>query len=127
MSFHVLLVEDELDFANTLAERLALRDIRADVVSEASDAVDKAKKNDYDVVLLDLVLWHARGFDVLKEIKENKPEVPVILLSGRGSEKDFEEGMKKGAYDYLVKPVQIEQLIEKMNQAASSKTGKAGT
>ncbi len=121
MGFHVLLVEDELDFANTLAERLALRDIQADVVDGANDAVDKAKSNEYDVVLLDLVLWHARGFDVLKEIKKHRPEVPVILLSGRGSEKDFEEGMQKGAYDYLIKPVQIEELIEKMNQAAGSK------
>ncbi|MFO8058322.1 MAG: response regulator [bacterium] len=122
MSFHVLLVEDELDFANTLAERLALRNIQADVVEGAADAVSKAKSNDYDVVILDLVLWQGRGFDVLKEIKEHRPDVPVILLSGRGSEKDFEEGKKRGAYDYLIKPVQIEELIEKMNQATRTKT-----
>ncbi len=122
MGIHILLVEDELDFANTLAERLALRDIQADVVAGASEAMDKAKQQDYDVVILDLVLMQGRGFDVLKEIKELRPKTPVIMLSGRGSEKDFEEGMAKGAYDYLVKPVQIEQLIEKMNQAAQEKT-----
>ncbi len=112
-----LLVDDELELASTMAERLGLRNIEADVVAGGDEAIEKVKNERYDVVVLDVVLWKARGFDVLKEMKSIRPELPVILLSGRASENDFEEGKQQGAFDYLVKPVHIEDLIDKMNQA----------
>jgi len=116
----VLLVDDELELAGTMAERLSLRNIEADVVSGADEAIESVKSKNYDVVILDVVLWRARGFDVLREMKSIQPELPVILLSGRATEKDLEEGKQQGAFDYLVKPVHIEDLIEKMNQAVGA-------
>ena len=118
----VLLVDDEADLVNTLAERLALRDIHAEVVTDGKGAIRRVEEKPYDVVVLDVVLQHARGLDVLKEIKRIRPRQVVILLSGRGSDEDFAEGQRIGAFDYLIKPVNIDKLIEKMEQAVS--TGK---
>ena len=115
----VLVVDDEIEWVNTLAERLELRDISAEVVTSGKEALILVKENHYDVVILDMVLQRVRGLDVLKEIKKSKPDLAVILISGRGSEQDFKECKDEGAFDYLIKPVQIEHLIEKMKQAAN--------
>ena len=113
----VLVVDDEIEFAKTMAERMALRSIHAEVATEGKEALDLIKEKDFDVVVLDLVLQQSRGLEVLKEIKSVRPELAVILLSGRGSDYDVQEGKRIGAFDYLIKPVQIEDLIEKMKQA----------
>jgi CitB family two-component system response regulator CitT len=94
------------------------------VVTTAEEAIKSVAEKDYDVVLLDVVLQKTRGTDILEEIKMARPEAAVILVSGRSSEEAYEEGIKKGAFDYLVKPVQIERLIETMNKAVDSIKGR---
>jgi DNA-binding response OmpR family regulator len=114
----VLLVDDEVELAQTLAERLEIRKIFAEVVSDKEAALERIKRNRYDIILLDVVLQRCHGLEILKEIKKIRPEQIVILVSGRGSEADFAKSRQCGAHDYLIKPVQIEKLIEIMEKAA---------
>ncbi len=114
---NVLLIDDETELTETLAERLEMRNISVEAMTDPAKALVRLKEKKFDVAILDLVLEGVRGFDVLKEMKELRPDMAVILLSGRGSDKDFEESKREGAFDFLMKPVQIEDLIAKMNQA----------
>ncbi len=113
----VLVVDDEIEWIHTLAERLELRDIQADFVTNGEEALKKVSENDYDVVVLDMVLQRSKGLDVLKEMKKARPGLAVILVSGRCSDQDFQECKDEGAYDYLIKPVKIDDLIKTMKQA----------
>ena len=113
----VLVVDDEIEWINTLAERLELRDIQADFVTTGREAINRIGERDYDVVILDMVLQKVRGLDVLKEIKQKHPGLAVILVSGRGSDQDVLECKAEGAFDYLLKPIQIDELIRAMKQA----------
>ncbi len=115
----VLLVDDEEEFVSTVRERLALRDISADGVLNGTDALIFLRQNPYDVVVLDVRMPGMDGLKLLKEIRKNHPGVQVILLTGRGSAKESEIGLREGAFDYLIKPVNIEELIKKMREAAN--------
>ena len=116
-NLYILIVDDELELISTLAERLEMRGIKTDFVTTGDKALELIKKNKYNVVLLDMVLQKMRGLNVLRDIKQISPETSVILMSGRCSEKDFENCKKEGAFDYLIKPVQIDVLIEKIKEA----------
>jgi DNA-binding NtrC family response regulator len=114
----ILLVDDELEFAETLAERLRLRAFDVTVTSRAEEALnvlDAGMKP--DVVLLDIKMPGIDGMDALKEIKNRDPEVETILLTGHGAASTSIEGMKRGAFDYLMKPVDISELISRIEQA----------
>lgn len=117
----VLLVDDENELVSTLEERLSFRNIHAEFVLNGDEALVLLKEKDFDVVVLDIHMPGTSGMDVMKEIKQISPETEVILLTGRGSEKDKERGINLGAFDYVVKPVNIEILVEKMNKAAEKK------
>ena len=119
----VLVVDDELEFINTLAERLELRNMKADFVTTGKEAIELVKQKEFDVVILDMVLQRTRGKDVLRAMKKIRPDLAIILISGRRCEEDYAECKKEGAFDYLVKPVRIERLIEKMKQAVESARG----
>lgn len=114
----VLLVDDEEELVSTLKERLMLRDIEADGVTAGADALRCIQSKDYDVVVLDVKMPGIDGLEVMKKIRAIRPRVQVILLTGRGSERESEIGIKEGAFDYLIKPIDIEDLIEKMKEAA---------
>ncbi|MFH2012407.1 MAG: response regulator [Pseudomonadota bacterium] len=113
----VLLVDDEEEFVITLSERLSLRDIETEVAYNGENALAKINQLKPDIVILDVMMPGLSGLDVLKHIKEILPNIPVILLTGRGSTREGIEGMKQGAFDYLMKPVDIEDLIKKMSEA----------
>ncbi|RJQ45275.1 MAG: response regulator [Gaiellales bacterium] len=118
----ILLVDDELDFAETLAERLRLRSFDVNVVSRAEEAlntIDAGWKP--DVVLLDLKMPGMDGMDALIEIRSREPDVETIMLTGHGAASSSIEGMKRGAFDYMMKPVDIGELIEKVEQAVAKK------
>ncbi len=117
--WRVLLVDDEKEFVSTLAERLALRGIQADVASDGEEALRLVEENPPEVVVLDLMMPGLGGVEVLQRIKRRHPGVQVILLTGHGSTRSGIEGMKLGAFDYLMKPLSIEELIEKMRKAVS--------
>ncbi len=113
----VLLVDDEEEFVSTLAERLQLREIEAIVATDGNEALRVIDTDKPPVVVLDVMMPGIGGLDVLQQIKRRYPQTQVILLTGRGSTKEGIEGMRMGAFDYIMKPVKIEGLIQKMNEA----------
>jgi DNA-binding response OmpR family regulator len=113
----VLLVDDEEEFVNTVAERLQIRNILTLVATDGVQALQVIEKEKPPVVVLDVMMPGLSGLDVLNQIKRDRPEIQIILLTGHGSTKDGIKGMRMGAYDYIMKPVQIEDLIQKMKDA----------
>ena len=116
----VLLVDDEEEFVTTLSERLHLRGIEAQAATDGEGALALIEKDPPKVVVLDVLMPGLGGMEVLRRIKAKHPEIQVILLTGQGSSKDGIEGMCLGAFDYLVKPLDIEELIKKMRAAVGS-------
>ena len=118
----ILLVDDEIEFVKTLAERLRLRGLATEVATSGEDALHLYHSTDPDIVVLDVLMPGMSGFDVLKEIKKINKNVPVILLTGHGATKEGMEGMALGAFDYLMKPIDIEELINKFSAALKEKS-----
>ena len=120
----VLLVDDEEEFVTTLAERLQLRNIIPLVATDGNEALRIIDTERPPVVVMDVMMPVMGGLAVLQQIKSRYPKIQVILLTGQGSTQDGIKGMRLGAFDYLMKPVKIEGLIRKMNEAVqSSKQG----
>jgi DNA-binding response OmpR family regulator len=120
----VLLVDDETEFTSALSERLEIRDYQVRVANNGEDALHIAEADPPQIVILDLKMPGLHGLEVLKRLKQIYPEVPVLLLTGYGSTEEGIAGMQIGAYDYLMKPLNIRELIKKMEEAihkASSK------
>ena len=113
----VIVVDDETEFASALAERLKLRDFDTEAVFNAEDAIAAVMKNPPDIVLLDYRMPGTDGLGILKKIKEIDDSVEVIMLTGLQDTLSMEEGMKGGAFEYLVKPVDLEELMAKIRQA----------
>jgi len=113
-----MIVDDELDFGITLAERLELRGFTAKAVGGAQEAMD-ALTADWrpDVVLLDLMMPGVDGLATLDLIKQHDPKIQVIILTGHGSTESGILGMQRGLFDYLMKPVDIGELIARINEA----------
>ncbi|MFA6283219.1 MAG: response regulator [Desulfurivibrionaceae bacterium] len=116
----ILIVDDELDFGTTLAERLALRGFTAKAVGGAQEAV-AALAADWrpDVVLLDLMMPGVDGLATLDLIKQHDPKIQVIILTGHGSTESGIIGMQRGLFDYIMKPVDIGELIVRINEAGA--------
>jgi DNA-binding NtrC family response regulator len=107
----ILLVDDEKEFVESLSERLALRDLKADVAYDGEQALEALKKEEPDMMVLDLRMPGIDGTEVLRRVKKEHPNVEVVILTGHGTDKDEKEALKLGAAAYLKKPVDIEQLI----------------
>ncbi|MBS3754504.1 MAG: response regulator [Desulfobacterales bacterium] len=116
----ILLVDDEEEFVSTLAERLEIRGFESKAAYSGDQALSLIESNDYDVVVLDVKMPGMDGLEVMNHIKARRPEMPVILLTGHGSTKEGMEGMHKGAFDYLMKPLDIDELISKVQEALGS-------
>ena len=113
----VLLVDDEEDFLSTLAERLETRGLKVNTVTSGEQAVAKAEKEGFDLIVLDLAMPGMDGLETLKRIKEKQPDAEIIILSGQGSIKTSIEAMKLGAEDFMEKPVNITELLDKISDA----------
>ncbi|MGD2152879.1 MAG: response regulator [Gemmatimonadales bacterium] len=107
----VLIVDDEAELVSALEERLNLRGFEASGVTNGAEALSLIAEEPFDVVLLDLKMPGLDGLEVIRRIKVEQPELQVILLTGWGSEEDAEKGKELGAYDYLMKPVKIRDLV----------------
>jgi DNA-binding NtrC family response regulator len=116
----VLIVDDEEELVSAIGERLELRGFHTKGVTSGGAALDYLAENTCDVVLLDVKMPGLGGLDVLQKIKEAHPGIGVLMLTGHGSRRDAEEGVRLGAYDYLVKPVSIGVLCQLLQQAGSS-------
>ncbi len=113
----VLIVDDEDDLVSTLVERLEIRGVDATGVCSGTQAIQLVENNGFDVVVLDVKLKGEDGVEIMKQIKEIQPELPVILLTGHLSPEASEEGFKAGAIDYLLKPINLNDLMTKMREA----------
>jgi len=113
----ILLVDDEHEFITTLAERLELRDINTRVVFDGESALLAVAEEEPQVMILDVLMPGIKGLEVLERVKRTNPAVQVLLLTGHGSTRDGIEGMRLGAFDYMMKPLNIDTLIEKMESA----------
>ena len=113
----VLLVDDEQEFVSTLAERLELRGFSVQTAPDGETALQTVQRERPHVVVLDLKMPGLSGTDVLSRMREQSPGLPVILLSGYGSTRDGIEGMRLGAFDFMLKPVDIDVLLAKIAEA----------
>ncbi len=119
---NILIVDDEGDFLETLMNRLRKRNIGTIGCASGEEALRLAKEHPFDVVILDIKMPGGMdGIETLREIKRIRPETEVILLTGHASLETSVEGMKQGAYDYLLKPIRLEDLLEKLVQALERK------
>ncbi|MFH1241392.1 MAG: response regulator [Pseudomonadota bacterium] len=120
--FRVLVVDDEEVFLKTLVNRLNKRNIDTTGVLSGEDAVDLMKEKLFDVVILDIKMPGGMdGIETLREIKKIQPLAEVILLTGHASVETSIEGMKLGAFDYLLKPIKLEELLVKLADAFEKK------
>ena len=113
---HVLLVDDETEFVATLAERLQLRGYAASFAVSGADALRRLETDRFDIVVLDVKMPGLDGLAVLEHIRRFDADLPVLLLTGHGDWKDKDRGVQMGATDCLMKPVDIDELIEKLQQ-----------
>ncbi len=111
----LLLVDDERELVSTLAERLSFREIDADWVTNAEEALKKAETETYDLAILDVKMPKISGIKLKGMLEAKYPDMKFIFMTGHGSEDDFRAGSSK-AY-YLVKPINIEALVSKINEA----------
>ena len=112
--FAILLVDDKEEFVSALSNRLLLHGMEVHTATKGEDALAMLQEKATDVVVLDVVMPGMGGLETLRRIKETYPHIQVILLTGHASTKEGIEGMRLGAFDYLMKPVDIEELIAKM-------------
>jgi DNA-binding NtrC family response regulator len=121
-TFRVLVVDDEEDFLETLVKRLNKRNIETIGVPSGEQALDLMKQRLFDVVILDIKMPGGMdGIEALREMKKTQPLAEVLLLTGHASVETSIEGMKLGAFDYLLKPIKLEDLLEKLAQAFEKK------
>ena len=113
----ILLVDDEVAFADNLLKLLSKRGYDAVVVYNGADAVNLVGEKEFDVIILDMKMPGMDGIATLKEIKKKAPLVEVVILTGHGSVESGIEGMQLGAFDFLMKPVSIDDLQEKVSEA----------
>ncbi len=121
MKIRVLVVDDEQEFVKPLKERLELRDMDVSTAMSAEDALEKIRELNYDVVILDIVMPGMDGIEALKIIKQEKPLTEVIMLTAHATVETAIEGMKQGAFDYLIKPTRTDELIGKVTKAYARK------
>lgn len=113
----ILIVDDEEEFVATLVRRLRKRGWAGEGVLSGSAALARVAAGDFAVILLDMRLPDLDGGRVLQEIKKIRPASRVVILTGHASASEGEEGLKNGAFDYLLKPVEFETLLEKLQAA----------
>lgn len=117
MKIKLLLVDDEKDFIESLAERLQLRDFDVKTALNGDDAIKLVNENEFDIIILDVKMPGKSGIDTLKEIKNINQLSQVIMLTGHATVESAIQGMKLGAYDYIMKPTDAEELIKLINKA----------
>ena len=118
----VLLVDDEVPFVETMTKRLSKRQLMVIPAYTGREALEKLGKNTVDVVILDVKMPGMDGLETLAAIKDHHPLVEVIMLTGHATVKSAVEGMRLGAFDYLMKPCEMEELLAKVGEAKEKKS-----
>ena len=118
----IMLVDDEVTFVEITAKRLTKRNIETLAAFSAEEGIEKLKNNNnLDVIVLDIKMPGMDGIEALKELKKLSPLIEVILLTGNATIELAIDAMKLGAYDFLMKPLDIEELVSKVEAAAKKK------
>jgi DNA-binding response OmpR family regulator len=112
----LLFVDDEKDFVDVIAKRLSKKGFDVTKAFSGPEALQAMRKADFDIVVLDLKMEEMDGIEVLKILGKMAPGLPVIILTGHGSEASAREGVKCGAMEYLTKPCDFEELVGKIEQ-----------
>ncbi len=120
-NFRVLVVDDENDFRETFVNRLQKRELDVTGVESGEKALELLDKKLFDVVILDVKMPGMDGVETLREMKRKKPLMEVIMLTGHATVESGIEGMKLGAFDYIMKPAELDDLMKKMTQAYEKK------
>ncbi len=120
-NLRVLVVDDEADFLETIVMRLQRRKIDAYGVDSGKKALEIVETERFDVVVLDFLMPGLNGIETLKLLKKKKPFIEVIILTGHGSVESGLQGMQFGAFDYVMKPADLDELLEKIQQAYERK------
>jgi DNA-binding NtrC family response regulator len=118
----VLIVDDEEELVQALVERLQLRKIDATGVTSGSEALERIDCDSYDVMLVDVKMPGLGGIELVRLVKSKCPKMAVVLLTGHGSSQDAKEGIRLGAFDYLMKPVRLENLLSILEAAVARET-----
>lgn len=119
--YDILLVDDEQDFREIMTKKLTKRNLQCDSAPDGATALAMIKTKRYDVVLLDVKMPGMDGIETLREIKRLAPLTEVVMLTGHASIESGIDGIKFGAFDYLMKPMDIEPLMEKLDAAYERK------
>ena len=115
--FKILIVDDENDFRETIIKRLRARKMEVEGADSGFKALEMIDQQDFDVIVLDVKMPGMDGIETLREIKLKKPLVEVIMLTGHASVESGIQGMQLGAFDYVMKPVALDDLMDKLRQA----------
>ena len=121
MSEKVLLVDDEEDFLEIMAERMKARDMDVHTCTTAAEALERIKNENFDAIILDFMMPGMDGMHALKEIKAKSPESQIILLTGHATIEKSVEAMKLGATDFLEKPADLKELEKKIKEAKTKR------
>jgi len=117
----VLLVDDEVEFLQTLLRRMQKRNVQVTGVKSADEALEFLSNNPVDVVVMDVKMPGMDGIEALRVIKRDRPLVEVVMLTGHANLEVAIEGMELGAFDYLMKPINIDDLLYKIQDAYKKK------
>jgi len=116
---YVLVVDDEKEFLESVAERLQNRDIVVDTAQNGAQALEKIGSNTYDAIVLDLMMPELDGMETLKQALKKKSDLQIILLTGHASVQHGVEAMREGALDFMEKPADLDALVEKIKEGRS--------
>lgn len=120
-TIRILIADDEVEFASTLAARLELRGYVTEIVNSGEQTLETISRQVPDLLLLDLKMPDLDGLEVLTKLRENHKDLKVIILTGHGSFSSGNQGMALGAFDYIMKPVELSLLLEKIAEATAEK------
>jgi len=113
----LLLIDDEAGFVNVLSKRISRRNIEVATAGSGAEAIQALRSREFDVAVLDLKMEDMGGLEVLKILRIMDPKLAVIMLTGHGSAEAARKGIQLGAYDYLTKPCELEELLKKITEA----------
>ncbi|MHC1751362.1 response regulator [Humidesulfovibrio sp.] len=121
MEIRILLVDDEIDFVETMVKRFRIRKMPIETAGSGAEALKLVDEQDFDVVILDVRMPGMGGMEVLRQIRAKRPLTEVIMLTGHASLDAGMQGMSLGAYDYVLKPADFDELLDKVRRAAERK------
>lgn len=131
MAQRLLIADDDNEIRELLEFDLAQSGYSVDTAKNGEEALQKALSNSYDLILLDVMMPKMNGFDVCKNIRATKPEIPILMLTAKGTINDKTQGFDSGADDYIVKPFDIQEVLLRVRalvrRSPSVKTTKTAT